>query len=47
MPEKILICGVCKDVELAVGPSIRNIEKLGKRFQDYTVIIYENNGLVG
>lgn len=43
VPEKILICGVCKDIEFAVGPSIRNIEKLGKRFQDYTVIIYENN----
>lgn len=41
--EKILICGVCKDIDFAVGNTIRNIEKLGKRFSDYAVIIYENN----
>jgi len=41
--EKILICGVCKDVEAALPNTIRNIEKLGGSFKDYHVIIYENN----
>lgn len=40
---KILICGVCKDVEFAVSNTIENIENLGGCFSDYAVIIYENN----
>lgn len=42
-PEKILICGVCRNIEPAVSYTIRNIEELGSQFQDYKVIIYENN----
>jgi hypothetical protein len=42
-PEKVIICGVCKDTEKAVNFTIDNIESLGKRFADYAVIIYENN----
>lgn len=41
--EKILICGVCKDVESAIPSIISNAEKLGRVFKDYAVIIYENN----
>lgn len=41
--EKILICGVCKNVALAVPNTIENIENLGALFADYAVIIYENN----
>ncbi|MBU6383521.1 MAG: hypothetical protein KGR16_04330 [Verrucomicrobia bacterium] len=41
--EKILICGVCKDVEQAVPNTIWNVERLGSLFAGYTVIIYENN----
>jgi hypothetical protein len=41
--EKVLICGVCKDVETKIQHSIENIEKLGNRFKDYAVIVYENN----
>lgn len=41
--EKILICGVCKNVEAALDSTIKNIEELGSRFKDYQVIIYENN----
>jgi hypothetical protein len=43
MTRKALICGVCKNVGFAVDNTIRNIEKLGKKFDDYAVIIYENN----
>lgn len=43
--EKAVICGVCRNIEKsgAVYTSIKNIEKLGRRFDDYKVIIYENN----
>ena len=41
--KKILICGVCKDVAKSVPNTICNIEKLGQKFKDYAVIIYENN----
>lgn len=40
---KVLICGVCRDVEKAVLNSVNNIEELGSKFSDYAVIIYENN----
>jgi hypothetical protein len=42
-PEKILICGVCQNVEQAFLNTKKSIEKLGNRFADYAVIIYENN----
>ncbi len=41
--QKILICGVCKNVEPFLFNTIKSIEKLGKKFDDYAVIIYENN----
>jgi hypothetical protein len=41
--EKVLICGVCKDIASSVPNTIKNIEKLGSKFTDYSVIIYENN----
>ena len=41
--EKVLICGICKSVEGAVPNTIRSVEELGGRFEDYRVIIYENN----
>jgi len=40
---KVLICGVCRNVEKHVPKVIENAESLGKRFADYQVIIYENN----
>lgn len=39
----MLICGVCKDIEPAVPNTIQSIQELGKQFQDYRVLIYENN----
>ena len=41
--KKVLICGVCKDIARSVPNTIKNIERLGGKFNDYTVIIYENN----
>jgi hypothetical protein len=41
--EKVLICGVARDVESSLPKTIRIIEDLGKKFTDYTVLVYENN----
>lgn len=41
--EKILICGVCRNVESALTNDIFCIEKLGSYFLDYAVIIAEDN----
>lgn len=43
IPEKVLICGVGRDIEKAVPNTTASIEKLGREFLDYTAIIYENN----
>jgi hypothetical protein len=41
--QKVLICGVARDVAPTMKNTIASIEALGARFQDYAVIIYENN----
>lgn len=41
--EKIIICGVCKNVAQALPNMMRKIDDLGKSFKDYRVFIYENN----
>lgn len=43
--EKVLICGVCRNVAFAVPNTIQNIEALGKQFKNYRVIIYENDSI--
>jgi glycosyltransferase involved in cell wall biosynthesis len=43
VPEKMLICGICKDVEQAIPNTIQSATKLGVQFLDYRVIVYENN----
>lgn len=40
---RLLICGVCRNVSGAIDNTIKSIEDLGSHFSDYTVIIYENN----
>jgi hypothetical protein len=40
---KILICGVCLNIEPSAANTIKNIEALGKCFKDNRVFIYENN----
>lgn len=42
---KVLICGVCKNIEPFVQNTINNIEDLGSNFDDYHVVIYENNSI--
>jgi hypothetical protein len=41
--DKVVICGICRDVEKAIPFTIKNIETLGSFFSDYRVFIYENN----
>lgn len=41
--EKIVICGVGRDVEKGVMNIIHSTELLASHFKDYAVIIYENN----
>lgn len=43
--EKILICGVGKNIAPALANMISKIEDLGSHFEDYHVIIYENNSI--
>src|SRR6185436_16929185 len=43
VPEKVLICGICKNVEKAIPNTIQSATELGAQFLDYRVIIYENN----
>ncbi len=40
---KVLICGIGQNVGNFANNTIKNIEALGERFDDYAVIIYENN----
>lgn len=41
---KVLICGICKDIEESrLHSSINIVEKIGSMFEDYRVVMYENN----
>lgn len=43
LPQKIVICGVCKNVEEKLPYSKKIVEAIGELFTDYRVIVYENN----
>lgn len=43
IPEKVLICGVCRDVADRLPHAIKIVENIGDLFLDYRVIVYENN----
>lgn len=43
LPEKVLICGVCRDVEKPLPYTIQIMEEIGALFSDYRIIVYENN----
>lgn len=43
IPYKVIICGVVKNVEKKIEKNIEYCNKTGKLFQDYKIIIYENN----
>jgi len=41
--EKVVIGGICKNIGKELPFTIKNIEKIGDLFDDYRVVIYENN----
>jgi len=41
--EKVIICGVCRDVESKLPYTIQIIEEIGALFDDYQVVVYEND----
>ncbi len=43
IPTQVLICGVCKNIESKIPCTINIVESIGSMFDDYRVIIYENN----
>jgi len=43
IPHKVVICGVCRDVADRVPYSMRIMENIGNMFEDYRIIVYENN----
>lgn len=43
IPEKVIVCGVCKDVQQALPSTLKIMEKIGALFEDSRIIIYENN----
>lgn len=40
---KVLICGVCRNIEGSVYNTMKQMQMLGDQFLDYKIIIYENN----
>lgn len=41
--EKVLICGVCKDIGGRLHHTMHIMEKIGGLFEDYRILVYENN----
>jgi len=41
--QKVIICGVCRDVAERVPYSMKIMEKIGALFADYRIVVYENN----
>src|SRR3990167_4223467 len=41
--EKVMICGVCQNVAQQLPYTIKIMEEMGALFEDYQVVIYENN----
>ena len=43
----VVICGIARDVSKNVMATLARIERLGKMFLDYRVVIYENDSTDG
>jgi hypothetical protein len=43
----VVICGIARDISQNIIANIARIERLGKMFDDYRVVIYENNSTDG
>ena len=39
----VVICGIARDVAKNIMATIARVERLGKMFLDYRVVIYEND----
>ena len=43
----VVICGIARDVSKGIMPTLARVERLGKMFLDYRVVIYENDSTDG
>lgn len=43
IPEKVVICMICRDVGVYLSETIFELESIGSLFQDYRIVVYENN----
>lgn len=43
LPQKVMICGVCQNVERPLPYTLKIMEQIGALFADYQILIYENN----
>lgn len=41
--QRVVICGVCRDVEHRLPRTMQIMEQIGALFEDYRIIVYENN----
>jgi glycosyltransferase involved in cell wall biosynthesis len=41
--EKVMICGVCQNIERELPATIKIAEEMGSLFEDYRIVVYENN----
>lgn len=46
-PKTVVICGIARDVAEALPNTMHEMERVGKQFADYRIIIYENNSTDG
>lgn len=47
IPQKVLICGICRNVASCLPHTIKIMEQMGGLFEDYRVVVYENNSTDG
>jgi hypothetical protein len=47
IPEKVVLCGVCRDVAKKLPQTRQIMEHIGELFEDYRVVVYENNSTDG
>jgi hypothetical protein len=44
---RVVVCGLCRDVRSALPRTIARIERLGQKFHDYRVVLFENDSQDG
>ena len=43
--QRVVICGLARDLEWILPDTLRRLESLGKMFADYRIVIYENDSI--